>query len=114
MTYDGFVVGQNIRDLRKKNKLTIDEFGEVLQVSSSHLNQIELGARPMTLNLMYKIMTEFHVDANLLLGIVSVKDKEAVEYSIDDILDSLTSDAKADLFDSFQFSVREAVSGRSR
>ncbi|MFI3172496.1 MAG: helix-turn-helix transcriptional regulator [Eubacteriales bacterium] len=69
MGYNGLVVGQAIRDLRINKKLTIEELSYRANVSASHMNQIELGSRKMSMALLFEIMDVLETDANTILAI---------------------------------------------
>lgn len=74
MLYDGLIIGQKLRSLRLKRKLSIEELSDRLGMSASHINQIELGSRRMSMDLLYKIMDELDEDANTILGIQKKSD----------------------------------------
>lgn len=84
MTYDNWVIGDAIRYLRKKHHLTQVEMAEKLNVSVIHYSQIEQGRHKMSIDLLYKMMTVFDVDANTILGI-----KNRMEESERDMLDDI-------------------------
>lgn len=69
MTYDNWAVGDTIRYLRKEQHLTQVEMAEKLDISAIHYSQIEQGRHKMSIDLLYKMMTVFCVDANTVLGI---------------------------------------------
>lgn len=69
MLYDNLGVGDSIRYLRKKQYLTQVEMAEKLDISVIHYSQIEQGRHKMSIDLLYKMMTVFCVDANTVLGI---------------------------------------------
>lgn len=74
MKYNSFVVGQNIRRLREEKHITIEEFAGALDKSTSHIHQMELGTRGMSLDLLFTIMNFFQVDSNTILGVGSNTD----------------------------------------
>lgn len=69
MKYEGLFVGQVLRNLRIEKRMTIEKFSEVVDKSPSHINQIELGSRKMSIDLLYAFMTALDTDANCVLGI---------------------------------------------
>lgn len=73
MTYDGLIVGQTVRNLRNENHLTIEQLSEAVDKSASHIIQMELGSRKMSVDLLYSLMTAFNTDANSVLGISESK-----------------------------------------
>lgn len=67
MKYDAFVVGENIRALRKKRGITLEHLSEKLEKSVTHLNLIELGNRKVSMGMLFQLMELFDVDANDIL-----------------------------------------------
>lgn len=66
--YDGFLVGDVLRNIRNENKLTQREMAEIIDVSHIHYSKIEQGERKLQIDLMIKIISIFRVDANLFFG----------------------------------------------
>lgn len=50
--YDGLVVGQRIRNLRVEAGYELGEFSDELGKSESHIKQVELGSRKISLDLL--------------------------------------------------------------
>lgn len=48
--YDGLVVGQRIRNLRVEAGYELGEFSDELGKSESHIKQVELGSRKISLD----------------------------------------------------------------
>lgn len=78
--YNCYLVGKNIRRFRLNKKYTIQEMAELLNISESHLTQVELGTRNMSIKLLYEAAVLLGTDANSLLGL------DATEYPIEDAL----------------------------
>lgn len=78
--YNCYLVGKNIRRFRLDKKYTIQKMAELLNVSESHLTQVELGIRNMSIKLLYETAVLLGTDANSLLGL------DATEYPIEDAL----------------------------
>ena len=74
MEYEGWKAGQALRDVRKSRHLTIEQLSERVNKSPSHINQIELGSRKMSVDLLYLLMTALYTDANTILGIAPEED----------------------------------------
>lgn len=66
--YDKYIVGDVLRCVRKNNNMTQREMAEKLDVSYIHYSKIEQGERKLQIELMFKIIDMFDVDANLFLG----------------------------------------------
>ncbi len=86
--YDSVMAGQAIRDLREAKGWSIERLAEEVDRSESHIHQLELGNRKMSIELLFALMGTFGTDANTVLG---VEDKEcsAEEISIDAMLERL-------------------------
>lgn len=93
MYYDKIWVGDNIQSLRKKSNQSTYELSEVLEISEDHLRKIESGVRGMSMELLYKMMTTFHVDANTLLDIDS-DDVKVSDNSVDKLLLTLPAEER--------------------
>ena len=96
MQYEGWKVGSAIRELRLTNDMTLEQVSEAVDKSTSHINQIELGSRKMSIDLLYELMSLFDVDANSILGIEDNKYPGVItgagmdnEVSVDKVLDEL-------------------------
>ena len=107
MEYDGLTVGDNIRNLRKGEGMTIEELGLSVDKSASHINQIELGSRKMSIDVLYQLMTVLHTDANTILGVQSKIDDDT--YSVDQQLKMLSNDKREYLLDTFQYMIQKCV-----
>lgn len=75
MQYESLRVGQAIRDLREKKKMSLEEMSYQLNRSVSHVGQIELGKRRLGMDMLYSLMDILEVDANAILLIAEPKEK---------------------------------------
>lgn len=89
MEYEGWRVGPNLQALRKGKNMTAAELSDKLNVSTSHVSQIEQGCRRMSMDLLYKYMEVLEVDANTVLDIEPLEKKEPT-VSIDQALTALS------------------------
>ena len=80
MEYNPLLVGERLRNLRKSHHLTQMELAEQLDISFIHYSQIEQGRHRISINLLFRIMTLFKIDANSILGIRTAKGKSAFRY----------------------------------
>lgn len=60
--------GQTLRQLRQSNQLTIENLGDLLQVSKQTISRWELGTREPNLDMLIQIANLFFVSADYLLG----------------------------------------------
>lgn len=107
MEYIGWKIGQQLRNLRKNSGMTLEELSDKVDKSTSHINQIELGSRKMTMDLLFSVMKVLEVDANTVLVIPQKEVKEQV--SIDAMLTELPQDDKEDLIDTFKFMIKKML-----
>lgn len=89
MEYNPLLVGEFLRNLRKSHHLTQMELAEQLDISFIHYSQIEQGRHRMSINLLFRIMTLFQIDANSILGIRTAKEKELLFSKIEKFLNDL-------------------------
>ncbi len=68
-----FVIGNKLRELREKKRVTQMQVVEALDVSYTHYAKIEEGVRGMSIQMLFKLMNYFDTDANTILG-VSIKE----------------------------------------
>lgn len=61
------LVGKRIRKLRKHHHITLAELAEYLDVSTVHVNRIELGTVGMSIRILVDIAEYFNVTADYLL-----------------------------------------------
>ena len=74
MQYDRLQIGQKLRDMRKGKKYTVEELGDRMGISVSHVNQIERGSRNMSMELLVRFINILDTDANsILMDITEIK-----------------------------------------
>lgn len=71
MQYDRLQIGQKLRDMRKGKKYTVEELGDRMGISVSHVNQIERGSRNMSMELLVRFINILDTDANSILMDIS-------------------------------------------
>lgn len=104
VNYDGLLVGQNIRDLRIKKGLSIGELSDDVGKSESHMKQVELGSRKISLDLLLSLMTVLETGAN---DILAYDKEETKRVSIDSQLKSLPEKQRNYLTNIFQSMIEE-------
>lgn len=67
--YDKYAVGDALRSLRTEKNLTQSQLAEKLELSTIHYSLIEQGQRKFSLEVLFKIMEVFDVDADRVLAI---------------------------------------------
>lgn len=104
VVYDGLLVGQNIRNLRIKKGLSIGELSDDVGKSESHMKQVELGSRKISLDLLLSLMTVLETGAN---DILAYDKEETKQVSIDSQLKSLPEKQRNYLTNIFQSMIEE-------
>ena len=69
------VIGKRVRILRKKNKLTLQELAEKLDITYFHLSRLELGQRRWNLSLLFKVSKIFNVPLSAIIDIEQNSDE---------------------------------------
>ena len=100
MEYDGIRIGQSVRDIRMEKGMTIEQLCEKVDKSVSHIHQMELGSRKMSIDLLLSLVTALDTDANSILGILPKEspneaDGEQNNVSVDEELDRLSETQRA-------------------
>ena len=76
MKYEGYMVGPALRKLRTDRGLSILQASNLIGLSTSSLNQIEQGGRNLSMKSLFLFMNAYDVDANTVLDIKTVSNKE--------------------------------------
>ena len=105
MKYESLNVGSTIRFLREQKNWTLEEMSRRLDRSVSHIVQVELGARRISLDTLYRLMDVLDVDANTILLIAETKDES--EQSIDAELAKLSEEDRQYLTSVFQYMINQ-------
>ena len=114
--YVGWIVGDNLREVRKSKKMTIEDMCEKTGLSESHLRKIESGTRQITTTVLYKLMNALDEDANTILSVeVSVTeydDTNSIEEtndfdseSIDKAMSTLPAEQRVYLMGVFKYMI---------
>lgn len=69
LKYDKYAVGNVLRELRTERHLTQSQTAEKLDLSVIHYSLIEQGQRKFSLEVLFKIMEVFEVNADRVLAI---------------------------------------------
>ncbi len=78
------VIGQKIKELRKKGQLTQKELAKILDIGKASLSHYEKGERAIPLEVLIKIANYFETDINYILGINNIiKSDKKVFYASD-------------------------------
>ena len=104
MKYEGLKVGQSIRNLRKKHDMSMAEFSDAIGVTISHVTQIELGYRKMSMDVFFRIMDVLGEDANTVLGIEKNTTARS-NLSIDEYLSKVPKEQKNYFVELFIFMI---------
>jgi transcriptional regulator with XRE-family HTH domain len=72
-------LGNQLRELRNKKRLSLREIGEVANVSSSYLSQLEGGERHPSASVLRKLAPAYGISARELLEIAGYLDEPEVK-----------------------------------
>lgn len=73
------VLGQKIRELRKENHYKQADLAEKVGLERTSITNIETGRQKVTVFILYKICSTFHIDINVLLP----RPEDLIEHNID-------------------------------
>ena len=93
-------VGNNIREIRKSQNLTIDEFAEKCDFQAPYLSNVERGERNITLQTLEKLIIALNVNPGEILipGITKItEDRSIRDELIYILLDSLENKDEDDI-----------------
>ncbi len=82
MQYDRLQIGQKLRDMRKGKKYTVEELGDRMGISVSHVNQIERGSRNMSMELLVRFINILDTDANSILMDISDMKADSIDVQL--------------------------------
>ncbi len=105
MQYDRLQIGQKLRDMRKGKKYTVEELGDRMGISVSHVNQIERGSRNMSMELLVRFINILDTDANSIL--MDISDMKAD--SIDAQLSMLPAEKRDYLMGVFRYMITTSM-----
>lgn len=80
------IAGKNLQNLRKKHNLTQARLAEKLEISVSHVANIERGESSISLSLLQRIIDLFSITPNDLLLDENIKIEETAEQKLKDII----------------------------
>ena len=92
---EGFTLGERIKNERQRIRMTQEQFGEVVDISSAYIGQIERDERTPSLKSLKKIAKELNVSLDYL--ITGKEDAERLNKNIQCELEG-TSDEQKKLF----------------
>jgi transcriptional regulator with XRE-family HTH domain len=110
------ILGENIRNYRKKRNLTQDELAEKLDISQKHLSNIEVGRKFVTAPLLERISDILKVSPSLLFysGSIDELDNNILK-QIDNIINEELKNSQekisGKLSDSIK-SIKERIRGK--
>ena len=64
-----YEIGSNIRKIRKERGLTIVDLSMITNYCPSHITQVELGTRRMSIDFLLTIADALETDANTILNV---------------------------------------------
>lgn len=94
-------IGNKIREYRKKSNLTLEQFSELLDLSTTHIGNIERGSKTPTLETFIKIVNILNVSADVLIADKLNNKNEIKLIEIANILEELPDNEKERVLDLF-------------
>ena len=83
------LLGERIRELRKKRGLTQEQFAELIEVEQKHVSRIELGKSFPTLERLEKISQALRVPLRDIFDFVHLADLHTRSAGIEDMMKQL-------------------------
>jgi len=81
------LLGERIKELRKKKGFTQDKLSEIVEIDSKHLSRIECGSNFPSLELLNKISFTLEIEPQVLFSTSHLKDKKTLLKEINNILE---------------------------
>lgn len=94
MEQDKVLIGQKVKEIRKKNKLTQEKFCEKIGIEPSSLSNIETGKSFPSLGTVLTIMEKFEIQADEFFNFGYFAPDEDLEQSMFSIIKNLSSSEK--------------------
>lgn len=94
-------IGNKIREYRKKSNLTLEQFSELLDLSTTHIGNIERGSKTPTLETFIKIVNILNVSADVLIADKLNNKNEIKLIEIANILEEFPDNEKERVLDLF-------------
>lgn len=66
--YDSYIVGQNIRAMRKEINMSVIDLSEAIGKSEDTINKVEQGTRNLTVKTLVQVANVLKTDVNTILG----------------------------------------------
>lgn len=85
------ILGNNIKNMRKKNNITREKLAEKINVSPRFLADVESGKVGVSLATLKSLCYALNISADYLLGIASFDDKNLYINSIDKKIQSMNA-----------------------
>ena len=89
MKYDLAETGKRIREVRKKNGLTQEEFASKVNISTTHIGSIERGLKGCSIELLVDIAIAFNVSLDFLILGKSGSDMTETKAAIRNAIEAL-------------------------
>lgn len=87
--FDPYVIGNNIRDLREKRKMTQMKAAEEMDMSLCHYARIEEGSKGMSIQMLFRFINFYKTDANTILMLILSVEEKMVSMSMLVLLNTL-------------------------
>ncbi|MBO8430396.1 helix-turn-helix transcriptional regulator [Spirochaetes bacterium] len=92
------LIGQKIKEIRKRNGITQETFSEIIGIEPSSLSNIENGKSFPSMQTILKIMEKFNAKPQDFFNFEYLKDEESLEEEIIEIIKRQPYDKKQIIF----------------
>ena len=84
--HTSYEIGRNIRRIRKQRGLTILDLSEIISFSTTHITQVELGTRSMSIDMLVALSEGLDTDPNTIIGIEKKHKQIEIRADIDKVV----------------------------
>lgn len=84
--HTSYEIGRNIRKIRKEKGLTILDLSTIINFSTTHITQVELGTRSMSIDMLIALSEGLDTDPNTIIGIEKKCKQIEIRADIDKIV----------------------------
>ena len=81
-----YEIGRNVRKIRKERGLTIIDLSGMINYSTTHITQVELGTRNMSIDMLVALTEALDTDPNTIIGINDKNEHIIIRADIDKVV----------------------------
>ncbi len=88
-------IGGRIREVRLQRKISLQDLAEAVEISATHMSNIEVGNKPAGLSVLANIAQELNVSLDYLVYDETKPDRSKYEIEINQVLSNCTDREQA-------------------